>query len=216
MTLKPDFDALPQIALAVGAATGLLGAFSLALPSPARRLWKAFPRSVWPGRVLAAICLVWSALWICVMPLGPLMIVRDLLWLLLPLAIAAVWIFIPELLACRAAGGLLVLVPAPMLSAAAWHPSVWRYAVILYAYAMIVAGMYYIALPWLLRDHIDWAHRSPGRAKAVAAAATALGLLLVVLAFTAYRGGSSPSHRLGEETGFRDQGSGRQTMASYS
>ena len=66
MTLKPDFDALPQIALAIGAATGLLGAFSLALPSPARRLWKAFPRSVWPGRVLAAICLVWSALWICV------------------------------------------------------------------------------------------------------------------------------------------------------
>ena len=117
--------------------------------------------------VLAALCLVWSALWICVMPLGPLMIVRDLLWLLLPLAIAAVWIFIPELLACRAAGGLLVLVPAPMLSAAAWHPSVWRYAVILYAYAMIVAGMYYIALPWLLRDHIDWAHRHPRRAKAV-------------------------------------------------
>ena len=88
--------------------------------------------------------------------------------------------------ASGAAGGLLVLMPSPMLSSAAWHPSPWRYVVVLYAYAMIVAGMYYIALPWLLRDHIDWAHRSPGRAKTVAAAATALGILLVVLAFTAY------------------------------
>lgn len=205
MTLKPDYDALSRIALAVGATTGLLGAFSLALPSPARRLWKSFPRSVWPGRLLAALCLVWSALWICVMPLGPLMIVRDLLWLLLPLAIAAVWIYIPELLACRAAGGLLVLVPAPMLSAAAWHPSPWRYVIILYAYAMIVAGMYYIALPWILRDHIDWAHRTPRRARAIAAAATALGLLLVVLAFTAFRSGAAPSPHPEEATGSRVQ-----------
>ncbi len=187
MTLKPDFPALSAIALAVGAATALLGGLSLVLPAPARRLWLALPRSVWPGRVLSIVCLVWSALWICVMPLGPLMVVRDLLWLLLPMAVAAVCIFIPDLLTCRAAGGLLVLVPAPMLSAAAWHPSLWRYAMIVYAYAMIIAGMYYIALPWLLRDHIVWAHRSPGRAKVLAAASLALGVLLVVLACTAYR-----------------------------
>ena len=58
--------------------------------------------------------------------------------------------------------------------------------------AFIFAGLFFllaagiIVLPWLLRDHIDWAHRQPRRAQAVAAAATALGLLLVVLAFTAY------------------------------
>ncbi|MGI5869325.1 MAG: hypothetical protein ACOX9C_07780 [Kiritimatiellia bacterium] len=186
MTLKPDHDALPFIAFAVGAVTALLGILGLAAPSRARKLWTAFPRSVWPGRILAVIALAWSALWICVMPLGPLVFLRNLLWLLLPLAIAATWIYIPDLLACRAVGALLMLVPVPMLSTAAWHPSPWRYVMIVYAYAMIVAGMFYISLPWLLRDHIDWIHRTPQRAKAIAAAASVLGLLLVVLAFTAF------------------------------
>lgn len=187
MTLKPDYDLLSAVSAIIGVATATLGLLTLVLPRGAAKVWRALPRSVWPGRLLAAVCIVWAALWLCIMPLGPLSIIRDLLWLLVPLAIASVCIFTPELLTCRAIGGLLVLVPTPMLSAAAWHPSPFRYVVTVYAYAMIVTGMYYIALPWLLRDHITWSFAKPIRSRSIAGIALALGILLVVLAFTAFK-----------------------------
>lgn len=187
MTLKPDYDLLSAISAIIGIATATLGLLTLVLPHAAAKVWRALPRSVWPGRLLAALCIVWAALWLCIMPLGPLSVIRDLLWLLVPIAIASVCIFTPELLTCRAIGGLLVLVPTPMLSSAAWHSSPFRYVVIVYAYAMIVTGMYYIALPWLLRDHITWSLAKPVRSRTIAIAAVALGLALVALAATAFK-----------------------------
>ena len=136
---------------------------------------------------MAAVCIAWSALWLCIMPLGPLMLIREYLWVLLPVAIAAVWIFTPDLLTCRAVGGLLVLLPTPMLSAAAWHPSPVRYVIIVYAYVMIIAGMFYIAQPWLLRDHITWSQAKPVRARTIASIAVTLGLILTVCAASVFR-----------------------------
>ena len=183
MTLKPDSSFLPYISLFIGILTVIPGAFTLAMPEKAESVWKAFPRSVWHGRIISVICLVWSALWISAMPLGPLMIVRQYLWILLPISIAAVWFLIPELLSCRAIGGLLVLLPAPMLSAAAWHPSNMRYIIIVYAYVMSIAGMFYIAFPWLLRDNITWLYDKPRRAKVMAVFKVAFGIALVILSF---------------------------------
>lgn len=187
MNLKPDYDFLPQISAFIGVTTLLIGAFTIAVPMTAAKVWRVLPRSVWPGRILAAVCILWSALWLCVMPLGPLSVVRDSLWILIPIAVASVCVFTPELLTCRAIGGILVLLPAPMLSAAAWHPSPFRYVILIYAYAMAITGMYYIALPWLLRDHITWSLRKPMRQKAVALSAVMLGLFITVLSVTVYR-----------------------------
>ncbi len=187
MTLKPDYDLLSAVSACIGITTATIGLLTLAIPRAAASAWRALPRSVWLGRLLAAVCILWAALWLCIMPLGPLSVIRDLLWLLIPLAVASVCIFTPELLTCRTIGGLLVLVPTPMLSAAAWHPSPFRYVVIIYAYAMIVTGMYYIALPWLLRDHITWSLAKPARSRLIASIAAALGLFLTVLAATVFK-----------------------------
>lgn len=187
MTLKPDYNLLSDVAIFVGVATAILGLLTLAVPRAAAQAWRALPRSVWPGRILASVCILWAALWLCIMPLGPLSAIRDLLWLLIPIAIASVCIFTPDLLTCRAIGGLFVLLPTPMLSAAAWHPSPLRYVVIVYAYTMIIAGMYYIALPWLLRDHITWSLNKPVRSRAIAASALALGLFITALSLTVFR-----------------------------
>ncbi len=187
MTLKPDYDMLSAVSAFVGITTAIIGLISLFSPQAAAKVWRALPRSVWPGRVLSAVCILWAALWLCIMPLGPLSVIRDLLWLLIPIAIASVCLFTPDLLTCRAIGGLFVLLPTPMLSSAAWHPSPFRYVVIVYAYAMILAGMYYIALPWLLRDHITWSLAKPIRSRVIASSAITLGLFITALSWTVFR-----------------------------
>ncbi len=185
ITLKPDYDSLSTLTLIWGIILVFLGTFTLAHPR-ARDLWLRLPRSVWPGRILTIVCMIWAALWLCVMPLGPVTFFRDILWILIPASVALIWIFIPELLTCRAIGGLLVLVPTPLLSAAAWHPSPARYIVIICAYAMIIKGMFYISLPYLMRDHLTWATATPTRQRGVSIAATAFGAILIALSLAVF------------------------------
>ncbi len=194
IVLKPDRDALATLAALLGAALALLAAPGLLAPARAAAPFRRFARSVWPGRVLAAVAVAWSLLWVAAMPLGSLLDpLLPYLQFLLPVSVAAICVFLPELLSCRAAGALLVLLPAPLLSAAQWHPSPWRLLVVAVAYAMAVSGMFFVAKPWLLRDAIAWTTASPRRFRAVSAAFALVALALFACAATVYPLPSPPA-----------------------
>ena len=188
--LKPDYPHLALLSGLLGAATALLALPGVAAPERAAALWRRFPRSVWPGRVLAVVSLAWAALW------APFVLVdflqgaadRILPWVQVAfLALAAGCIAaLPDLLSCRAAGMLFALLPTPLLSAARWHPSPARLLVVLVAYAMAVAGMFWIAKPWILRDWILAANATPRRARLVSALFLALGAALLACALFAF------------------------------
>ncbi len=185
--LKPGPEALTALTLVLALLEFAWSAPALLSPAGARRALRAFPRSPWAGRVLALLALSWSALWLNVMPLGPLTPLKPHLPLLVPLAAVAVALLVDDLLACRAAGGLMVLLPAPLLSAAQWHPSAWRYVVLVAAYLVAVAGMLTVAQPYRLRDALLWLAEHPGRLRRWAAAGVVCGCLLTLLALAAYR-----------------------------
>ena len=88
--LKPGPEALSGLALGLGLLLLILCIPAVVAPGWAARQWKAFPRSVWPGRLLAAIALLWAALWLQCMPLGPLAPLKRFLPLLTPEEIVAV------------------------------------------------------------------------------------------------------------------------------
>ncbi len=187
-TLTPDYPDLPGISFLLGTAFLVVSVFSLLRPAAARKLFTAFPRDKASAAVLTVLALGWSYLWLYIMPLGFLIPVRPYISVLFPISVAAVWLLLPDLLSCRAAGGVLALLPTPLISAAAWHPSPWRYAVLAVAYIMAVAGMCYIAWPWMLRDNISFVWSNPRRAAAFNSAVMCLGILFVVLSFTAFAG----------------------------
>ena len=179
MYLKPTIESLPEISLVAGLLTLAPALFALAAPVSAGKLFRAFPRSVWPGRAIMVLSVLWAVAWLVIMPFDFLKILHPYLWLITPLFIAGTWFFLPDLLSCRAFGCLIALVATPMLSAAQWHPSLLRYVVIVYAYVLAVAGMFYIALPYLVRDHIGWTFAKPLRVRAVSAAFAVLGVILL-------------------------------------
>ena len=185
MFLRPAFPALAGISAAIGGATAALAAAGVARPAALSRLWKAFPRSVWPGRAMTALSMCWAAAW------APTFIVEfvpsaaerilPLLQFVLAGMIVATCYALPELLSCRACGMLMLLVPSPMLSAAQWHPSPCRHFVVAAAYAVAVAGMFVVARPWLLRDAVLFCNATPRRTRAFSAAFLALGAVFLFL-----------------------------------
>lgn len=157
---------------------GCIGAFGVACalaPAMARRALTAFPRSRVSAWVLTALVMSGCGSLLYHGPLGFLEAYRNLLFVLVPVAVVLVGLFVDDLLAPRALGGLLVLLPAPLLQLARWEPSPWRYAIILAAYAMVLGGSALIVAPYLFRLAVERVASSPSACRVVGAVALVVG-----------------------------------------
>ncbi len=175
--------ALSITAVAIGLAA-LGGGLAAARNPGSMRAWmQSFPRSVWPGRILAAIDLTWAALELNQMHLGSLDVLKTHLFWLTPLAIWLCITYLDELLSPRALGGFLLLLAGTVLDIARWHPSQARLVVTVLAYLWIVFGMLLLLAPWwfrritLVAAQTDAGLRAGGVLKALAG----IGLILLGL-----------------------------------
>jgi hypothetical protein len=94
--------------------------------------------------------------------------------------------FVPEFLAVRALGALLLLAASPVLHAAFLQPQTSRLLVPILAYVWVLGGMFLVGMPYLLRDGITWATANPGRWKMASAGGVAYGALMLVVAAIAW------------------------------
>ena len=110
-----------------------------------------FPRNRIAGIMLAAVALSWAGWLIDQMQVGFLEPYKWTLYLLTPLTIYLVIFYLDELLAPRALGGLLLIVPTVVLDAARWQDSTFRYIPILFAYLWIILGILLVLAPYKFR-----------------------------------------------------------------
>ena len=92
------------------------------------------------------------------------------------------WIYVPEFLAVRALGMLLLLAAEPLLESAVLRNEPSRLLLVVLAYAWVIAGLFNVGMPYLLRDALQWLTARPIRLKSGALAGAAYGLALVVCA----------------------------------
>lgn len=177
---------LNAVALVTGAAIAAASLPCVANPAGALEAIRRFPRSRQPAWVLTAAALAWSAWLLFHMPMEQFENLKPLLYVLTPISFVLIVLFVDDLLAARALGGLLALAPAPLLDAARWHASGWRFVVVILAYTMAVAGMTLILSPYYFRKFMAGAASSTAACRWLGAAGLALGLGLVVLGWLVY------------------------------
>jgi len=173
-------------ALIIGALLLTGGVLSLAAPAAVRRGLAAFPRSIWPGRILAAVVLPWAAMALSQMHLGMFDAWKVHLYWLTPLAIVLCIVYLDELLSVRALGGLLLLAAGPILNVARWNPSDWRLIVTVIAYLWILLGLVFLLSPWWFRRIARFASKTDAALYIGGAVRTLLGLGLIILALLVY------------------------------
>ena len=142
---------LGKALLGLGALGVAAGVLALLVPERLRVGLQAFPRSKAPGWILMAIGSFWVCWVISHAALGRFEVVKPFIPVLGVVAYAAIVFFLDELLAPRALGGLLLLLANPMLNGVRWSDSAWRFAVVLIAYAWVVAGCILMLHPWSFR-----------------------------------------------------------------
>jgi len=168
-----------------GAFLVVVGVFGLMKPDFAQAL-KKFPRSRVAGAVLLTICLAWTFWLVATIQMGEFSSFRRPLMVALPIGYVLVLFFVDEFLAVRALGILCLLAAEPLLDAAFLRYETSRLFVTVFAYLLIIAGLFWVAIPYILRDQINWSARSVIRWRCLHAIALAYGGVILGYTFTQY------------------------------
>ena len=162
---------------------GLVGVLKPALSSG---LASRLPRSRNAGIVLLAIDLMWCFWLLWTMEMGEFSSFRKPLLFILPVGFFLVVTFVDEFLAVRALGILFLLGAEPLLDAAFFQNETSRLLVTVFAYLLIVAGLFWVMMPYVLRDQLNWSTKNSSRWRALHVIALLYGVAILACALTRY------------------------------
>lgn len=168
--------------------TGLLlvAAHALALfKGRAAQDWlRALPRSKPLGLVLLTVAAVWFFWLVKTMDLGEFSNWRTRVLVATPVAWWLAWRYVEEFLAARALGMLALLAAEPLLEAAFLRPEMSRLFLVTLVYVWVAFALFWVGMPYTLRDQIAWVTGAEKRWRAAAFAGAAYGALLLLLPLT--------------------------------
>lgn len=173
-------------------------ALMLAKPAPVQGFLKKFPRNHALGQIILAVGLLWFWLLVAVpgkgmlnslaMDLGEFNGLKKYLRFVVPLSIVAVGFAVKEFLSVRALGLLGLMAAAPLLDAAFLKDPQSRLLVPAFAFAMVVASLYFVGMPYLFRDAVTWATASPKRWRMLSLTGLGYGIAVLACAFLFWKG----------------------------
>ncbi len=186
------------VGLILGCALIAVHVFMLARPQLAQGFLKSFPRNAVLGQILLGLGLAWF--WLLVAPasmgtlgalamdLGEFNNAKPLLRILIPITMVLVVISVRDFLAVRALGVLGLLAAAPLLESAFLKDPATRLLVPIYAYGLLTASLFWVGMPYLFRDAVDWVTAESKRWNAMVLGGLAYGVALVICALAFWRG----------------------------
>jgi hypothetical protein len=177
---------LQQVSLFVGLIYVVLHAWAVADPHAFYNKARKLIRSLAVGRALTVIAGAWAIGLVSTMDLGEFSHMRNTFIAILGVGTILTILFVDDFLFVRALGMILLLAACILLDAAFPEETPYRLIVVILAYFWIIAGMVFVASPYLLREilRVGFKHSLPSRV--FNSLGLLIGIILAVLAFTAY------------------------------
>src|SRR4051812_44223826 len=164
----------------------LFGLWGLAQPASSQTAARGFPRSRLARFVLLTIAFFWTFWLLATMEMGEFSGFRKPLLIALPIGFLLVLRFVDEFLSARALGILFLLAAEPLLDAAFFRSEPSRLLVTLFAYLLILGGLFWVTMPYLMRDQILWSARTSGRWRLTHGLVLLYGAAILACAVTQY------------------------------
>ncbi len=177
---------LHAVGIAAGALLLVISLPGFIKPLAVQAWLRSLPRSRVAGVVLLTLVLVWAFWLLATMEMGEFSSFRRPLLIVLPIGYLLIIRFVEEFLAVRALGILCLLAAEPLLEAAFFRYETSRLFLTVLAYLLIIAGLFWVTMPYLLRDQINWSTETKTRWHAVHGIAALYGITILACAFTQY------------------------------
>ena len=154
-------------------------AYALVNAADLRKFLQKFPRCPWAGKVLLTVDALWAFLLILNIDLGEFTSWRSTILIGIVVAAGLTIAFVEEFLSVRALGILLLLAAEPVLEATFLRPQASRLLLTFLAYGWATIGLFWVGMPYLLRDQIGWVTKSDARWRIAAFGGIAYGVLIL-------------------------------------
>lgn len=171
---------LKTMMLAVGLALFLSHLLALLKGQELKAWLKEFPRNKPAGVFLTVLLAVWFYWLVKTSDLGEFSNWRGLVLYLTPVSAVLAIFFMQEFLAVRALGGLVLMAAEPILESAFLRDETSRLLLVSLTYVWIIVAMFWVGMPFTLRNQIAWVSASESRWRGAAIAGIAYGALLAI------------------------------------
>ena len=158
----------------------------LLMPNSARDWLVRLPRAMPLGIILITVGFLWSFWLLATMEMGEFSSFRRPLLIAVPIGYLLVMRFVNEFLAVRALGILALLAGEPLLDAAFLRHEQSRLLVTVFAYLLIIAGLFWVTMPYLLRNQINWMTSTATRWRSISLIGVLYGAAILAFSLTRY------------------------------
>ena len=152
---------------------------ALILPQQTQIWLKGFPRSVFLGTLLLVVAAVWFYWLVSTMDLGEFDRFRTAFKIGTPIAAVLTGLYVQEFLAARSLGMVVLLAAEALLEAAWMRPEMSRLWLVSLVYVWLTAALFWVGMPYTLRDQIAWVSASATRWKIASVIGIAYGIILI-------------------------------------
>jgi hypothetical protein len=147
---------------------------------------RKFPRSVFWGRVLMAICALWAGIVMYHAATDDFAWAKPVIVIGVPIIYALVIQYADQFLAIRGVAALLLLIAKVTLNAADVSDSPLRLIVTVLAYLWVCAAVWMASAPHQVRDWINFMTKTAARCRATCSLGVMVGVFLVLLGLFVY------------------------------
>jgi len=163
--------------------------YGLTRPSAFAAAVRRFPRNLPAGYILMTLGTLWFLWNVKIEPIADFAAYKQYMLMFFAAIGIGSCFFVQDFLAIRGLAVVFLLLAKLMVDTGRPHlgTTPWVEIIQLWAYVLVIAGMWFTIAPWRLRDFLLWATANEKRIKIGSAVRLAFGLFIVVLGLTAFR-----------------------------
>jgi hypothetical protein len=178
---------LSLLSILLGIAFAIPAIYGLLKPTEFQNSMKTFPRSNNWGYALMAIATAWFLYLVQKEDISDFAAYKNLMIFGFAAIGIGTAIYVRDFLAVRGAALVMLLLAKLMVETARWVDTQWRLVIVVWAYGLVIGGMWFTISPWRMRDLIQWAIKDLGRLKILCLSRIAFCAIVILLGVTIFR-----------------------------
>jgi hypothetical protein len=178
---------LSTLAVVLGLIVALPSLLGLLKPKAFAEAARKFPRYTPVGYALVLLGTVWFLYYVQQENVSDFASMKNKFYYVFGAVGLGTCIFVRDFLPVRGLAVVFLLMAKLMVDTARWQPTDWRLVICFWAYALVLAGMWFTISPWRLRDIINWSVATESRTRLTSGVRVAFGVFVVVLGLTVFK-----------------------------
>jgi hypothetical protein len=180
---------LSILSILLGLGVSVPQIYGLTKPKQFAAAARKFPRNLPVGIVLMLLATAWFVWNVNEEPIADFSVFKPYMIAAFMAVGVLACIFVQDFLAVRGLAVVALLLAKLMVDTGRPHLDESRFVLViqLWAYLLVVAGVWFTVTPWKLRDILNWATATEDRIRIGSAVRLAFAVFVVILGLTAFR-----------------------------